>query len=255
MAGAGLVCTVVAILAAQSVLSRLGVTENDARSRFLSAMNADAWPGLEAKAFLALPPAGRAAAVTETVDWAKAYLKSPTFAKAWADAREQNKPTAPEAVSTDAAIAKQNADQQKQLEDLKKMAASLPPDQRQAIEASIKQMEAMAADPKMQAMQRQTVDAQHADDQAKYQKDLKEWQDNYPADPKVIVARKLHDFLTMSADVDFDAQLVPRNGKKYFANLNYEMKPAPWKFCFRAGREAVTAARNAATAWLKELGQ
>jgi hypothetical protein len=30
-------------------------------------------------------------------------------------------------------------------------------------------------------------------------------------------------------------------------------QPSDWKMCFRAGREAVTAARTAAQAWLREL--
>jgi len=69
------------------------------------------------------------------------------------------------------------------------------------------------------------------------------------------VARRLREFLTMSADVNFDAKLVTSNGAKLFADPALQGKPDAWKMCFRAGREATAAARTAAQAWLKELGQ
>jgi hypothetical protein len=38
-----------------------------------------------------------------------------------------------------------------------------------------------------------------------------------------------------------------------FANEDYEGKPAEWKICFRAGKEATEAARAFARSWLTEL--
>ena len=65
---------------------------------------------------------------------------------------------------------------------------------------------------------------------------------------------ELRNFLAVSADVDFNAQLVrSAGGKMTFANPDYESKPAAWKALFRSGRETATALRAAAQQWLGEL--
>lgn len=53
--------------------------------------------------------------------------------------------------------------------------------------------------------------------------------------------------------VDFDAKLVPAGRLVRFADPRYEEKPPTWKLCFRSGREAVAAAREAAQGWLKAV--
>jgi len=259
VAGAGaLAC--VAVLTAQTVVSRVGLSEADARQMFGEALVGVASPGAAAKPFLALPPAARAAVVTDAVAWAKAYVNSAAFKKSWAEKRDQNKPEPP-AVGASAAddVKAQSADQQKQIDDLKKTIAQLPPDQQKQMQAvvdqMVAQMNAAAKDPKYQAAMQQGAENNRASKQKDYQDALAAWQHDYPADPNVAVARRLRDFLTMSADVNFDAKLAARNGVKTFVDPAFEGKPDAWKMCFRAGREATSAARAAAQAWLKELGQ
>ena len=99
------------------------------------------------------------------------------------------------------------------------------------------------------------AERKHADDQKQYQDDLNAWQQNYPLDPAPLIAKRLHDFLAQTADVDFDAKLVSGDGGRVFAKPEYEARSPQWKMAYRAGREATTAARSAASAWLKELGQ
>ena len=77
---------------------------------------------------------------------------------------------------------------------------------------------------------------------------------NVPESPAPVIAKRLREFLAISADVDFAATLTPRNGKMVFENAAYESKPGQWKMCYRAGKEATIAARAAVQAWLKELG-
>ena len=60
--------------------------------------------------------------------------------------------------------------------------------------------------------------------------------------------------LDATADVDFNAKLVSRSGRMAFVDPALEEKSSDWKMAYRAGREAVSAARLAAAAWLKELG-
>ena len=71
----------------------------------------------------------------------------------------------------------------------------------------------------------------------------------YSSDVNELIKQRLNEFLELSATVDFDAQL---NGRM-FANPAYEAKSQQWKMCFRCGKEVITAAREEAKAWLKEL--
>ena len=71
------------------------------------------------------------------------------------------------------------------------------------------------------------------------------------------VAKRLRQFLEVSATVDFGATLVPCKGSaahlSCFANPTYEAQSADWKRCYRAGQQPVQAARTFAAAWLREL--
>jgi hypothetical protein len=258
---AGVAAAVVAVvttgLAAQAVLSRVGLSENDARSTFMQSMVGIASPGAASRPFLALAPTARAAVVTEAVAWAKAYANSAPFRKAWAEKRDENKP-APPPSATDTQK-QQAADQQKQLDDLKKTIASLPPDQQKAMQAMVDQLLAQQAasqkDPQYQALMKQAGDETKARSQKDYQDAVATWQRDYPADPNVAIARRLSEFLAMSADVNFDAKLVTKGSSRTFADPTFEAKPDSWKMCYRAGREATAAARAAAQGWLKEIGQ
>lgn len=84
--------------------------------------------------------------------------------------------------------------------------------------------------------------------------ELAQWKADYPATGRDMVKRRLREFLQESANVDYDAKLVRRDGKMRFANEQYESeKSDEWKKCYRAGRLPVEKARAFASAWLKEL--
>jgi hypothetical protein len=95
--------------------------------------------------------------------------------------------------------------------------------------------------------------AQRAEDQEICKGRLAAFERRWPADPRNLVARRLQEFLDVSKDVDFDAKLVPAGKLMRFADPRYEEKPPTWKLCFRSGREAVAAAREAAQGWLKAV--
>ncbi len=87
-----------------------------------------------------------------------------------------------------------------------------------------------------------------------YNEELARWKEDYPASSREMVKRRLREFLTESADVDFDAKLVRRGSKMRFANEQYEdEKSGDWKLCYRAGKLPVEKARAFAKTWLAEL--
>lgn len=249
-----------ALGAAQAGLARVGASEADAERAFGQAMIGLASPGAASRPFLALTPASRASVVTEVVAWAKTYVASPAFARTWADMRAHAKPAAPAlSASADADLKQQAADAQKQIDDVRKSLATLPADQQKAmqpvLDQLVAQLTAQQNDPKYQALMRQSAEGNRANQQQQYQDALAAWQRDYPADPGQVVARRLRAFLTMSADVTFDAPLVSHGPVQVFADPTLEAKSAAWKLCFRAGREATAAARAAAQAWLTALRQ
>jgi hypothetical protein len=244
---------------AADVLSLLGITPQAAKQAVNSILNSGVYnPGLPAGAFKLMPAAARAEAVAAGVAWLKAYTASAEFKQQYAQIRENQKPPAPEFTGTpEEEIKKADEEQKQQAEESKKALAALPADQRAQIEEAMKAAQAATAQmntPEMRKMRLDAIKAERASRTKQYEQELATWQRNYPESAGPVIAKRLREFLAVSADVDFAAKLTPKNGKMVFENPSYEQKPGQWKMCFRAGKEATAAARAAAQAWLKELG-
>lgn len=255
--GVGLAIVTAANLAAQTVPSQLGVSEGDAQQSLLGSV-VSGYPqwSVAGKAFVALPAAARVAVVQGGFVWARAYVKSPAFRTAYVNARNGAKPVAPDAQGTvDDELKRQLAEQRASLEESRKALAALPADQRKALEDVFKQTEAQFKDPEFVGMMRTGIEMERVGRQETYESNVREWEASFPARPEILVARRLQAFLTECGDVDFSAKLQPREHKMVFVDPDYEMKSASWKTCFRAGPEAVGAARGAATAWLEALSK
>ncbi|HSK08540.1 MAG TPA: hypothetical protein VK911_03125 [Vicinamibacterales bacterium] len=261
ISAAGLAALVVAGPSAQSALGNLGVSEARAKTEIVSSLADGYVPvNLAARAFLAAPPATRAAMVKTAMAWAKGYTESAAFRAEYEQRRAADAPEPPDAPGgVDEELAAQKAQQRKQLEEARANLANLPPELRKEMEAALKQIAdqtaAMDKDPQMAAMRRQGLEAQRADKERAYRDRVAAHERRFPADPRTLIARRLTEFLEMSKDVDFNAALAAGGGgKRVFANAAYEEKPPEWKLCYRAGAEPVQAARAFAAEWLKSLG-
>lgn len=241
------------------ILSRLGINQNTAQDNVLYAYaNGNVNYYLAAKSFKAAASSERVDLVKSLLGWVKTYTASPTFQKAYAALREQRKPSPPVIENYDEVMKKQRADAKKQQEESMKGLQNLPPETRKQVEDAIKQSMAiqkeMDSNPEYQKMQKEGFLQQQEDKKVQYQESMKRWEEDFPADSRVLVAKRLKSFLDLSADVNFDAKLAPRYGKNVFVDARYEQKPSEWKLCYRAGKEATGAAREFASSWLKELG-
>jgi len=252
----------IAALVAQDALARIGVKESDAQRDMVYSfvVHGSANPYSVRAPFKAALPGGRAAFAKGLAEWARSYTESAAFKTRYDRDRASAAPTPPKAKNVDEELARQKAEQKKSLEDARKNLAQMPAEMRAQMEATFKQMEAEQAkrdaDPKYAALMRQMVEMQNVEDQKRFDQSLARYNQQYPADPRVLVAARLRQFLEVSKDVDFGAALVSGPDKKQrFANPAYESKPAEWKLCFRAGKDATSAAREAAQAWLAALGK
>ncbi len=246
----------VALAGAADIFTQLGTTESSVREELLRAVNTGSLAtGMAAKPYYALPAPAQAKLVEAYFAWARIYTASDTFKRAYAAQRDATKPQPRELPDPTSSAAK--TEQQKEFEEMKKIAASLPSDQRKAMEQSLvemqKQLAAFENDPEMKKAVADAMKMQREMNAKQHQEDLAEWNRRVPADPNVMIARRLRHLLDVSSTVDFDAKLQKSNGAMKFAETRYEDKPAEWKLCYRAGRTAVAAAQAAARAWLEEL--
>jgi len=239
---------------AGDVLSELKISKKDAASRAVQSIaggHVDYWS--VRSVFKNASPSVRAALVEQTLVWTKAYVNSPQFAKDYAAYREEQKPEAPERTMTvDEELAQRKKEREEQLAETKKNIAEMPAEYRKMAEdgykaavASMKQLDT----PEFRKMEREGLEMQRKQEDENYQEQLARWEEEYPADPKELVKKRLEEFLEATEDVDFDAEL---SGRK-FANKVYERKPQEWKLAYRAGKEPVEKARKFAEQWLGEM--
>ena len=241
-----------ALLVAGDILTQLGLKESEARDRVFEALQDGTVPtwGV-ATVFKALAPAARATLVTSALTWVKAYTESADFASRCAATRDERKPEPPKSGAE--MLKSMQDDQKKVMEEARKNLAQLPPDVRAQAEKNIKESEDLFEDPERLKMVKQICDEQAAGLQQEYQAKLARWNEQYPASPKALIALRIRTFLEVSAGVDYNAQLVKREGSMTFADENQERKSREWKLCYRAGKPAVDSARAFATGWLAEL--
>jgi hypothetical protein len=253
-----------AAASAADVLTQLGLNAASAKELLMSEVGSG-WLnyGAAAGAFKKAPVALRVELVQGAIAWAKTFTASPDFKASYAKLRETRKPEAPKFQGTpEEEYAKQREqqakDQAKGAEDMKEAMASMPPDQRKQMEEAMRQAAEVVKQmdtPEMRKMMLDGIRLSREQQATEYTADMKKWNEEYPENPNPVIAKRLKAFLDMSADVDFDAKLVQKNGKMRFVNETYESQPSEWKVCYRVGKEPVLAARAAAAAWMKELGR
>ena len=255
-----LICLLAAPAAAGGdVLSQLGITLDAAKEAIGSVITAGIYnPGLPAQAFKLMPAAARAQAATAGVAWLKTYAASPEFTRQYRQVRETHKPDAPTYdLTPEQELQKADDDQKLQFEESKQALAALPAEQRKAVEEALKAAADVAAKqntPDARKTRLAAIVADRAERAKEHEAAVARWKQQYPDDPKPVIARRLREFLQLSADVDFNAKLKTQNGVSVFEDPAYQAKPSQWKMCFRAGREATTAARAAVQQWLTERG-
>ncbi|MGZ4787862.1 MAG: hypothetical protein ACXVZX_05035 [Terriglobales bacterium] len=251
-----------ATLLAQSTLADFGIREADLKSYLVGAVvngNIPVYPNR--KTFTAASPSLRSAFVRNALAVIKTYTESAAFQAEYAKQRASAKPTTLVSKGTpDEQYAKQLADQQKSLAEMKANVAKMSSDMQKQMAPVVKQMEEtfakQAKDPQMVAMMKQGYAMQAQGNQQSCQQELARYEERYPADPKVLIARRLHQFLDLTKDIPYNAKLVPGyGGKMKFGDPQLEAKPSEWKLCYRAGKEPVDAARAFAADWLKQLGK
>lgn len=244
--------------AAQDHLATLGISEGRAKEAVFDSFMSDA-VSIAGKpaAFLSMPPQARVALVNFALTLARTFAESPDFKRRYADHLEANGPEPlPEEQTADQIFAKQRAGFENQVAEMRKLFDQITPEQRATLEAGWKdmreQLDAMEKGER-RAQIEGLLKEQRAEQVRNREAALKEFEKVYPADPRSLIAKRLHHFLDSTKDINYAAQLVDKDKKKVFADPALEARPAEWKMAFRAGKPAVDAARTFAQSWLADL--
>jgi hypothetical protein len=250
-------------LAAQTALAQLGMTEAAARTFVLDEIKSPATGRRHAialagtRAFLKLPPAARPAAATGLFTWAKAYVSSPAFKASYdGHRRDRIPPDKRFPLSVDEALKKETDDVLAGFEQMRKGIGALPPADQQKVLDKLKEAQAMLTNPEMVRARRAALEAERAAQGGDNAAQMREVEARTPANPQTLFARRLREFLEVTADVNFSARTINLTGGVEgieVADRADRQRHWMWQQAALAGPEATAAARTAAQAWLREI--
>jgi len=250
-----------AFIAADTIITRLGLEHKTARNYILSNLvgsfeegpmeednedggsAADAYKQMKsfripyARLLPAVIKGDKAGAARELCTYVKMYVNSSDFMDDYTKRREAAKPTT-EPWRPDAEMIQSQRqsvkEMDKQLADMKKQ-KGISPDIIAAYEKGLQDQKKNLAD----------WEDPHPN--------LTRWEKSYPADPAPLVKQKLQEYLTLAASVDFEAALTAPDKYKTvkFVNSAYEKQSLKWKACFRAGKEVNDIITTFVKEWLK----
>jgi len=200
----------------------------------------------------------RSAIAKDLLDYTKQTINSSAFQKEYNQLRESNKPKT-NTIQTPEEMRAGLIDQYKKSlaeteANMKKADASMK-NIFDPIIVTLKQELKNAQDPAntVIANYKKTYPEMVKSLEASNQQRLAEWEIKYPAKQDVFIKQRLQQFMAETENIDYNAQLTEKNGKKYFVNPAYEHSSNRWKLAFRAGKEVIEPARAFVKSWLEEI--
>lgn len=254
-----------ASLVGQTALAQLGLTEASARNFVLNEVKSPAANRASdiavagTRAFLRLPASARGAAATGLFAWAKAYVNSPAFKASYEAHRQSRLPRGTQySESVEEALKKEIDEQRAGMEQMKKnlAASGMPPAEQAKILAEWEKTQALANSPEFIQAKRKSLEDARAETHANEARMVENVEQETPADPQRLFARRLREFLEATADVNFSARTVSLtdgpDGIEFLDRAD-RLRHWMWQAAAIVGPEATSAARAAAEAWLKEI--
>lgn len=243
------------------VWKQLGLSKADGINSIKESFQSNYLQYYSARNFKKIATGNRAAVAKDLLAQTKAYINSPAFQKEYSSSRLASKPMEPEykAIRTKAEIQKEEVERiEKSIKDAEEMNKKMTPEVQKGVQEGIDLQkktlkEFQNPNHKLWGIMLEADINENkwkADD---YKRNVERWEKDYPTDAKVIIKQRLQKLLEVTADIDYDAELKEKYGKKVFVNATYERKPDEWKMGFRAGKEVTETTRAFVEKWLAEL--
>lgn len=240
-------------------LKELGIVKTEADKKICGSMLGGSIDVYGVRHIKNIAVGNRSAVVKDLLVYVKKYVISGGFVAEYAAMKENNKPEAlqkaelPEVMRAN--MIRQAKDFVQHSEELVKKST---PETRAMFEEALKgakQNLKDAEDPENKYIKAYTKNhevLQQSIEQSNASM-LKDWEARYPSNHLLFVKIRLQQFLDETDDIDFNAALTEKNGKKLFTNPTYERKSNRWKMAFRAGKEVIEPARAFVQHWINEI--
>jgi hypothetical protein len=240
-------------------LKQLGITKPAADEKIAGSIFSGSISVYEVKNAKNIAVGNRPAVALDLLNYTKSYVSSPAFIKQYTTLRENNKPKE-STVQTPEEMKADNIARQKQfLKDAEEMLKkNTNPSLKEMFEKNVadsKQRLKEAEDPnnKQYTLYAKNYPELVKNFKASNAQALADWNAKYPDNQLLYVKRRLQEFLDVTKDVDFNAELIDKNKKKIFVRPEYEHKDYRWKMAFRAGKDVVEPAREFVQKWIAEI--
>ena len=239
-------------------MKQLGITKTAADEKISNSILGGSMDAYGLKNVKNIVTGNRGQIAKDLLVYTKSHLASPEFIKEYKTLKENNKPKK-DVVKTPAEV------KTEYIASIKKMISDSENGLKTANSTMKPVYEKMLAEGKKQLKDAESPNNAYISTYEKnypqmvknlderHESMLKEWESIYPSDPNQFIKRRLEEFLKVTSDIDFNAELVTKNGKKIFVNPAYENKDSRWKMAFRAGKEVVEPARAFVQQWAQEI--
>ncbi|MBS4066923.1 MAG: hypothetical protein KGZ74_20340 [Chitinophagaceae bacterium] len=239
-------------------LKQLGISKTDADEKIINSILGGSLDQYGIRNAKNIAVGNRAAVTKDLLLYTKTYVGSPAFIKAYNELRQREKPEVrvmqtPEAMHKELIERSKKAVADMEASAQKADATMKPMFEKMVVDAKKQLKEAEDPNNKMIANYRKNYPQGLKDMEKVNQKLLEDWESKYPGNHLLFVKMRMQQFLDETKDIDFNAQLIEKNGKKYFVNKAYESKGNRWKMAFRAGKDAVETARTFVQQWINEI--
>jgi hypothetical protein len=239
-------------------LKELGISKTEADKKIANSILGGYLDASGARNAKNIVLGNRTAVANDLLNYVKQYVNAASFKNEYNTLKEsskptENKPKTPEEIRKETVDAYKKSVAQME-ETIKKADAQFKPMFEKGL-ADAKKLLKDAEDPNNKNMTSyaKTYPDMVKASQASYTGQLKQWEEQYPANHMLFVKQRLEEFLSETKDIDFTAQLTEKNGKKIFVNPAFEKKGKRWKMAFRAGKEVVEPARAFVQQWITEI--
>lgn len=257
--GTGLLCALVFSFTLREIndefFKQFGITKTSANEKIMNSFLGGYLDAYGLKSAKEIAVNNRSSVTTTLLEYAKTYVSGDEFKQAYADMREQHKPEkqvlqSPESMQEDMinnltkSIAETEAAYNKADESMKAIFGPVLESSRQMLK------DYQDPDNPMIASYRQNFDYMVQMNEEGFQKQIDDWNIQYPVNPDLYVKMQLEEFLLQTENIDFNAQVVKKDDKLVFVKPEYEYKSNNWKMAYRAGKEVVLPAREFVKNWI-----
>lgn len=239
-------------------LKQLGITKSAADEKITGSILGGYLDAYGVKNAKNIATGNRAAIAKDLLTYTKQYVKGVAFVKQYSALKESRKPQLNKTQAPEEMQRETIASYKKSVTDMeatvKTADASMKPIfEKVLIDAGKQLKEAEDPNNKSFVSYKKNYPELVNSNKQNYEKQLADWENEYPSNHLLFVKKRLQQFLDETKDIDFAAELTVKNGKKIFVNRAYESKGNRWKMAFRAGKEVVEPARAFVQQWMEEI--